>query len=75
MAVNVIVHEQSPDQVMNIVRKLREQGLVQGRDFDFKYEPAQYDNDGWSQVTPKQTVFTFYAEKYSTMFILKYGSK
>jgi hypothetical protein len=57
---------------MSMVQGLRDSGLVQGQDFDFKYEPAQYDNDGWSQVVPKQTTFTFYKEKYATFFSLKW---
>jgi hypothetical protein len=73
MAVQVVIPNTSPDQMLAIVSELKSQGLILNIDFDFKYEPAQYNNDGWSQVTPKQCVFTFTKEKYATLFILKYG--
>lgn len=59
---------------MEIVRELRQLGYIQGVDFDFCYKPAQYDNDGWSAIEQKHTIFTFYKDKYATLFALKYGS-
>ncbi len=58
---------------MDIVKDLRQQGLIQGHDFDFAFSQAKYNNDGWEAVTPRQTVFTFYSEKYATLFALKYS--
>lgn len=45
--------------VLEIVRELRRQGLVQGNDFDFKYDHTV-------------SMFYFYQEKYATWFALKY---
>ena len=74
MDVNVVLANITPDQMLDIVRDLKKQGLVLERDFNFRYEPAHYDNaGGWGQLTPKQCVFTFTDEKFSTLFILKYG--
>jgi hypothetical protein len=73
MAVDVAIPGITADRMLEIVRDLKKQGLVVNRDFNFRYQPAQYDNDGWSQVTPKQCVFTFVNEKYATLFILKHG--
>jgi hypothetical protein len=61
-----------PDEIMPIVRALRADGLVQGQDFDFAYNHARYDTDGWEPVQNRQTIFTFYNEEYATMFTLKY---
>jgi hypothetical protein len=73
MAVDVSLTNTSADRMLAIVRELKGQGMQLNQDFNFRYEPAQYDNDGWSRVTPKRCVFTFENEKYATLFILKYG--
>lgn len=66
-----VLHKK-PDEIMSIVRELRSQGYWQGKDFDFSYHQAQYDNDGWNAVEPRHTMFTFYNEKLSTYFALKW---
>jgi len=75
MAVDVIVKGLAVPDVMDIVRELRDQGLVQGRDFDFAYNLPDW-GDGFSMLPFKEkfTLFTFYTEKYATLFALKYGS-
>jgi hypothetical protein len=55
---------------MEIVRELRLQGLLQGRDFDFAFNQSKWD-DMIGEI-PRTTVFTFYTEKWSSWFILKY---
>jgi hypothetical protein len=70
--IEIKVIDLKPDEIMPIVRGLREDGLVQGRDFDFAYNQAKYDTDGWEPVQNRQTIFTFYTEEYATMFTLKY---
>jgi hypothetical protein len=61
-----------PD-IMDIVRELRQSGLVQGVDFDFAYSPPSVDWMNDSQRS-RSTTFTFYTEKYATFFALKYAS-
>jgi hypothetical protein len=58
---------------MDIVKQLRKQGLVQGKDFDFAFHKATYTADSWTAVTPRHAVFTFYTEKHATLFALKYS--
>jgi hypothetical protein len=70
--ITVEVLDLKPDEIMPIVRALRDDGLVQGRDFDFAYSHAKYDSDGWEAVHNRRTTFTFYTEEYATMFTLKY---
>jgi glycogen synthase len=68
----VVVDNRSATEVIDIVRELRAQGLIQGHDFDFAFRQAVYTADSWTPVTPKQTIFTFHTEKYATLFALKY---
>ena len=62
------------NEIMEVVRALRQHGLVQGTHFDFAYCPPKYDNDGWQPIHAKHTVFTFYEEKWATWFALKYSN-
>ena len=68
----VTLTHRRPDDILQIVKALREQGLVQDKDFNFAYSPAKYDNDGWDFVQPEQTVFTFHDPKWATWFILRW---
>ena len=72
--ITVKIYEDSPNRVIDIVQALRAQGYVQGKDFDFSYRPAVYNNDGYEQVSPKHTEFKFYTEKLATLFALKYAT-
>lgn len=69
----VILSRGTPGEIIEIVREMRATGMVQGKDFDFKYCPIQYNNDGWEVIAEKHTVFTFYDEKYATWFALKWA--
>lgn len=72
--IKIKIMDKDPSAIMGIVQELREQGLVQGTDFDFSYCPPRYNNDGWAPVTPKHTIFVFYEDKYATLFSLRYSS-
>jgi hypothetical protein len=71
--IEVVIMDKQPNEVMDIVRELRAQGLVQGQDFDFAYRPATYDNFSGDAVHNRYTSFNFYSEKYATLFALKYS--
>lgn len=73
MSLEVAVFHKNADDTMRIVKELRQQGLVQGKDFDFAFHKATYTKDSWTAVTPRQTIFTFYTEKHATLFALKYS--
>lgn len=61
---------------LDIVRALRAQGLVQGQDFDFRYERAKYDPvTGHGPTDNKHALFKFYDDKYATLFALRYASR
>ena len=53
-----------------MVRELRAQGLTQGTDFDFAYNQSKWD-DMIGEI-PKSAIFSFYTEKYATLFAIKY---
>lgn len=72
MAITVNIEHKNPNDIMDIVRELRASGLVQGVHFDFAYHQGVWD-DMIGEI-PRYTMFTFYEEKYSTLFALKYLS-
>ncbi len=68
----VVITKRSAGQILEIVQELRASGLVQGKDFDFAFHQSRWDE--MIGEIPNETVFTFYQEKYSTLFALKYLS-
>ena len=68
--INVKLPKINPSKAMDIVRELRESGLVQGKDFDFAYHQSRWDE--MIGEIPAETTFHFYTEKYATFFALKY---
>ncbi len=70
MPTQVVIPNKSAGDIMDIVRNLRADGLVQGKDFDFAFHQSRWD-DMIGEI-PKESVFTFYTEKYATLFALKY---
>ena len=62
------------NEVMEIVRNLRAQGIAQGTDFDFAYFQTKYDPISGHLVEGRHAVFMFRTEKYATLFTLKYSS-
>lgn len=72
MSLTVVIEHKDPNQIMEIVQELRSQGYTQGKDFDFAYQQSQWD--AMTGEIPKHTIFTFYTEKYATLFAIKYSS-
>ena len=66
------VEYKNANDILDIVRELRASGLVQGVHFDFAFNQSRWDE--MIGEIPKNTQFTFYEEKYSTLFALKYLS-
>lgn len=63
-----------PETTMAVVRELREFGLIQGKDFEFKYTQAQYNNDSWTEISPRGTEFYLREGKWITYLSLKYAT-
>ena len=72
MAVEVIVKQRHVVEIMEMVYQLRSQGLWQGKDFDLAHYPELYDTFAGT-TRERHTIFTFYAEKYATLFAIKYA--
>ena len=74
--ISVKIYNRNANDTMEIVRELRASGLVQGKDFDFAFHRASYDytSNDIADSIPKHAIFTFYNEKLSTLFLLKYGA-
>ena len=74
MAVTEIKVYRSLDKVLDIVQNLRDEGLMQGVDFDFSWIPE--NNYGFynEEQYKKHVIFTFYNNELAMMFALKYGS-
>ena len=71
MSIDITLLDKDANQVLAIVQELRTQGLVQGTDFDFAFNQSRWDE--MIGEIPKQAIFTFYTEKHSTLFALKYS--
>lgn len=69
--ITVTLTNQNVNTVIDIVRALREDGLTQGTDFNFKWHPAI---DSWVNGTKESSYaeFYFYKDEYATMFTLRY---
>lgn len=70
----VRVNDKKADEIMSIVKELRAQGLVQGKQFDFKYIPGNYDAGGFWCYPFADFKFHTGHEKYATLFAIKYGN-
>ena len=70
--IEVKIAKRPVTEIMDIVRELREQGLVQGTHFDFAYHHKSFDPITGHAVEGRHTIFTFYVDKYATLFSLKY---
>jgi hypothetical protein len=72
MTVTVTVRNRDANEILYIVLRLRADGLMQGKDFDFAYHQSRWDE--MIGEIPTSAIFTFYEEKYASLFSLKYGS-
>ena len=72
MAVTITIENRDVSDVLDIVKELKTSGLVQGVHFDFAYNQSRWDP--MIGNVKGFTNFTFYEEKYATLFALKYSS-
>lgn len=71
------LYQTNPNDIIEIVRYLRNKGLIQGKDFDFSYNPGKWDYMGNENLVKKHTTFTFYkdSEKWASWLLLKHGNQ
>ncbi len=70
----VFIRSNGAEPIMRIVRWLRTKGLAQGFDFDFKYNPRDWDMQTF-EATGQGASFYFKEEKWATFMRLKYGDE
>lgn len=70
--IEVILNDAMPNEVMDIVRELRQNGYKQGTHFDFEYHKPKYDYFNSENDYNRFTIFSFYHEELATWFSLKY---
>ena len=61
-------------EVLDVVRNLRERGLVQGIDFDFEYRSSIFDISNYEMITSRGGTFHFKDPKWATIFRIQYGT-
>ena len=67
----IAIRNIDPNQVIDIVHVLKEQGYMQGQDFDFAYNQSRWDE--MIGEIPRHTDFVFYNDQLATWFQLKYA--
>jgi len=72
MAITIVIENKNVNEILDMVKELRDKGLIQGVHFDFAYNQSRWDT--MIGDVKGFTNFTFYEEKYSTLFALKYLS-
>ena len=70
--IDVILNDKTPDEVMAIVREIRQLGYIQTIDFDFEYHPPRNDAITGHILYNRYTIFTFYKEELASYFVLRY---
>jgi hypothetical protein len=61
---------------LEIVHELKKHGWVMGKDFDFAYHKAHYNDFSGSNWEPEElehSVFTFYDDSNASYFMLRWG--
>jgi len=70
MTLSVRIERESPNEIIDIVKELRNRGYTQGTDFDFKFVPIEIDPKSYVIINNKHTMFIFYREEIATWFSL-----
>ena len=71
---SIFIPDLTASESMDIVRELRALGLVQGRDFEFRYQPREENGFTYEPTTERGCEFYFYESKWRTYMALKYAT-
>lgn len=71
---SIFIKGLSAAQAMDIVRELRALGLIQGKDFEFRYQPREEDGFTYNEVSPRGCEFYFKEGKWRSYMALKYAA-
>ena len=70
--ITVKVDDKMPNEILEIVKDLRQNGYIQNFDFDLEYHAPKDDYFSGQIVYNRHTIFTFYKEELATWFSLMY---
>lgn len=70
--IKVIIFDKPVNEILEIVKNMREHGFIQGTDFDFEYHAPRFHDWSGDAVYNRHTVFIFYKDELATYFKLKY---
>lgn len=70
--IEIVLQYKKPSEIIEIVKEMRDAGMIQHKDFDFQYNQAKYQDWSGDFVAPEHTVFIFYEEAHATWFTLKW---
>lgn len=59
---------------IDVVKELRALGLVQGKDFEFRYQPKEEDGFTYNETAERGCEFYFNEGKWRSYMALKYSS-
>lgn len=68
----VVIEGLVPNESLEIVRSLKNDGLVQGKDFDWAYHRPLYNDRTYELIYDRRTIFVFYQDENATWFSLRY---
>ena len=68
----IVIRHISPTAAIELKNQLISDGLVMGRDYEWQWCPATYNNDGFSAVTPTLVYFNFVKDSLATFYKLKW---
>jgi hypothetical protein len=71
---SIFIEGLTAGQSMDIVKELREMGLVQGKDFEFRYQPREEDGFTYNETAQRGCEFYFKNGKWRSYMALKYAS-
>jgi FAD synthase len=73
MSLDVVLKDIDVNETLQLVRELKDQGLVVGKDFDFAYHQAKWDNFSYEAVNNKHVKFTFYDQELGMIYLLRWS--
>lgn len=68
----VVIEGLFPDESLEIVRSLKNDGFIQGKDFDWSYQKPLYNDRTYEQIYDRRTIFRFFKDEMATWFSLRY---
>jgi hypothetical protein len=71
---SIFIRGLTANQSLDIVKELKELGLIQGRDFEFRYQPRQDDGFTYNDTIPRGCEFYFNEGKWTSYMAIKYSS-